>query len=134
MPLSSPSISIRSAYPDDADALHRLAALDSAPVPESPVLVADVGGELRAALSLSDRTVIADPFVATAHLVVLLEVQAAQLRQSGAGGSRGRSALRAAAAVWRGLTARDRGGEASLAPTVPERPPSLALHGLVRAP
>ena len=133
MPLSSPPISIRSAYPDDADALRRLAALDSAPLPQAPVLVADVGGELQAALSLADGGLVADPFVATADLVVLLEVQAAQLRRPGRGGSRVRAALRAAAAVWRGLTAQDRRAQAPPARAAAPQPPlSLALHGLMR--
>jgi hypothetical protein len=133
MPLSSPPISIRNAYPDDADALRRLATLDSAPLPRAPVLVADVGGELQAALSLSDGSVVADPFAATADLVVLLEVQAAQLRPSRRR-SRGRVAMRAASAVWRGLGAQGRAGEAAPAPhQAPQPPLSLALHGLTRA-
>ena len=133
MSLSSPPIFIRNAYPDDADALGRLAALDSAPAPPAPVLVADVGGELRAALSLSDGSVVADPFAATADLVVLLEVQAAQLRPWRRR-SRGWAAMRAAAAVWRGLTAQDRPAEARALPHAVSQPPlSLALHGLTRA-
>ena len=55
-------ITVRPAYADDERALARLAALDSAPVPPAPLLVAEVEGELRAALSLWDGTVIADPF------------------------------------------------------------------------
>jgi len=133
VPLSSPPIFIRNAYPDDADALGRLAALDSAPVPPAPVLVADVGGELRAALSLSDGSLVADPFVATADLVVLLEVQAAQLRPWRRR-SRGWAAMRAAAAVWRGLTAQHRPADAGAVPRAVSQPPlSLALHGLTRA-
>jgi len=134
MPLATSPISIRSAYPDDADALRRLAALDSAPLPEAPVLVADLGGELHAALSLSDGAVVADPFAPTADLVVLLEVQAAQLRQPRRRRSRGRGAMRAAVAVWRGLTAQDRAAEIGPAHRTPQEPPlSLALHGLMRA-
>src|SRR5689334_7912331 len=50
------SITIRPAYADDQAALARLAALDSAAgVPASPVLVAEVDDELRAALSLADE-------------------------------------------------------------------------------
>ncbi|MDQ6775136.1 MAG: hypothetical protein M3071_02710, partial [Actinomycetota bacterium] len=57
------SITIRPAYPDDERALARLAALDSAAAPpESPRVVAEVDGELRAALSLQDGSAIADPF------------------------------------------------------------------------
>ncbi len=48
-------ITIRPAYADDYDALARLAALDSAQgVPHRPLLIAEVDGILRAALSLRD--------------------------------------------------------------------------------
>src|SRR5207248_246491 len=56
-------ITIRPAYADDHEALTRLAALDSARhAPPSPLVIAEVGGELRAALSLHDGSSIADPF------------------------------------------------------------------------
>jgi hypothetical protein len=66
------SITIRPAYPDDAQALQRLAALDSAAVPPKPLLVAEVDGELQVAVSMSDLSVIADPFAPTAHVVDLV--------------------------------------------------------------
>ncbi len=47
-------ITIRPGYADDHLALARLAALDSAAVPAEPLLVADLDGELSAALSLRD--------------------------------------------------------------------------------
>lgn len=128
-------ISIRAAYPDDDAALRRLAGLDSARVPGAPLVVAEVGGELLAALSLRDGRVIADPFHPTARLVVLLEVHAAALREPQWGGRPRRSALRAAAAVWRGLTARRPAPEPWRRPDPPpERPLTLAPHGLLRAP
>jgi hypothetical protein len=74
---STASITIRSAYADDATALARLAALDSAAVPPAPLLLAEVDGELRAALSLTDRSVIADPFFPTLDLVSLLSLRGA---------------------------------------------------------
>ena len=91
------SVTIRHAFPDDELALVRLAALDSAEVPPQPLLVADVHGELRAALSLRDGSVIADPFHRTRPLVELLSSRAAQLSVATAsttdartpGGSRG---------------------------------------------
>lgn len=96
---SQSPISIRTARSDDEAALRRLAALDSADPIAGPALMAEVDGELRAALALEDGRVIADPFHPTAQLVVLLEVQAAQpARRSAA-----LAALRAAAAVRRGL-------------------------------
>ena len=73
------NLTIRHAFPDDSLALMRLAALDSAEVPPQPMLVAELDGELRAALSLRDRSVIADPFHRTAALVNLLRARAEQL-------------------------------------------------------
>ena len=77
MTTALPPITIRPAYADDARTLARLAALDSAALPPMPMLVAEVDGELQAALSLSDGRAIADPFRATALLVTLLRTQAA---------------------------------------------------------
>ena len=72
----SPTISIRAATTTDARVLMRLAALDSAPVPFGPVLLAEVDGEPRAAIALRDGRVVADPFHRTAELVGLLRMQA----------------------------------------------------------
>lgn len=70
-------ITIRPGYADDYDALARLAALDSAPsVPPRPLLLAEVDGAVRAALSLRDGSCIADPFLPTAGLLVLLRTHA----------------------------------------------------------
>lgn len=72
-------ITIRPAYGDDTEALHRLAILDSAPeVPAGPLLLAEVDGELQAALALRTGAVIADPFRPTASLVALLRQHAAR--------------------------------------------------------
>lgn len=72
-PLTTPVITIRVAYADDGAALERLAALDSADaVPPRPLWLAEVDGELRAAMSVPTRGVIADPFVPTLELVALL--------------------------------------------------------------
>jgi hypothetical protein len=68
-------ITIRSARDADADALARLAALDSSHVPSGELLVAEVSGELVAAAS--DAGVIADPFRPTADVVDLLRLRAA---------------------------------------------------------
>ncbi len=77
MTTASHAITVRPAYADDERAILRLAALDSAAVPSAPLLVAEVEGELRAALSLADGRCIADPFRPTALLVQLLRTQAA---------------------------------------------------------
>jgi hypothetical protein len=66
------SVTIRESRPGDAAGVRRLAALDSAPVPRGPLLLAEVDGRLLAALSVSDRRVIADPFAETANLVAML--------------------------------------------------------------
>lgn len=73
------SIVIRPALPEDQHALVRLAGLDSAPVPAAPLLLAEAGGELRAARSLHDGAVIADPFHPTLSLQALLATRAGQL-------------------------------------------------------
>jgi hypothetical protein len=70
--LDSTAITIRPACADDELAIVRLAALDSAPVPRPPVVLAEVEGELRVAVSAHDLAVIADPFRRTLELVALL--------------------------------------------------------------
>ena len=72
-------ISIRPATTDDTSALNRLAALDSAPVPAGPVLIAEVNGRPEAAMGLDSHAVVADPFEPTAQLVDLLRVHALHL-------------------------------------------------------
>jgi hypothetical protein len=73
------AVSIRCARAEDEPALLRLAALDSAAALDWPVLVAELSGEVLAALSLRDQRTIADPFHRTADLAELLRVRAAQL-------------------------------------------------------
>jgi hypothetical protein len=65
----------------DIDAIRRLAALDSKPVPTGGVLVAEKAGELVAALPLDGRPALADPFRPTADVVALLQQRAGQLRE-----------------------------------------------------
>lgn len=73
-------VTIRRAFPDDADALGRLAALDSGCPPAGDTLVAEVAGELWAALALDGAPAIADPFRPTRELVALLRTRAGQLQ------------------------------------------------------
>jgi hypothetical protein len=73
------AVTLRFAFPDDAPEIATLAALDSAEPPGGPLLLAEVAGELRAALSLTDGDAIADPFHPTAELVELLCARARQL-------------------------------------------------------
>jgi hypothetical protein len=63
----------------DQGQLARLAALDSSKPPTDPVLLAEVEGQLLAALAISNGAVIADPFHTTADLIGLLRARAAQL-------------------------------------------------------
>lgn len=71
-------ITIRNGYSDDDSDVARLAALDSAPVPPGPLLLAEVDGRLVAALSLADGGVIADPFTPTLDVVAMLRLRAQQ--------------------------------------------------------
>jgi hypothetical protein len=74
------TLTIRMAVPSDAEALSRLAQLDSAPPPTHvPMLVAEVGGELRAALPIDGGPAIADPFRPTGELVAILAQRTREL-------------------------------------------------------
>ncbi|MDX6675793.1 MAG: hypothetical protein QOH11_3211 [Solirubrobacteraceae bacterium] len=70
---------MRRAHPADAAALARLAALDCGRVPAGDLLVAEVDGELWAAVAISGHGAIADPFRPSAAIVGLLRMRAAQL-------------------------------------------------------
>ena len=85
--MTDKTLTIRPADPTDLAGLNRLAALDSASPPTGEVLVAEVGGELWAAMSLDDRHAVADPFRPTGELVALLAERGRQLRRA----SRGRT-------------------------------------------
>jgi hypothetical protein len=76
------ALTLRYAVPADADALAHLAQLDSQRAPRGVVLVAEVGGELWAAISVDDQHAVADPFRPTGELVALLVQRARQLRRS----------------------------------------------------
>jgi hypothetical protein len=85
-PNPAETLTIRLAGSADAAALGRLAQLDSAPAAKPvAMLVAEVGGELRAALPLDGGRAIADPFRPTAELVGILEERARQLAPPRAG-------------------------------------------------
>ena len=70
--MTDKTLTIRPADPTDLAGLNRLAALDSASPPTGEVLVAEVGGELWAAVELDSGTAIADPFRPSGELVELL--------------------------------------------------------------
>jgi hypothetical protein len=73
-------VTIRYAREYDVPALARLAQLDSAAAPLEPVLIAQTAGELVAAISLADATVVANPFRPTADIVELLRARERQIR------------------------------------------------------
>ena len=74
------TLAIRPAFDDDADAVARLAALDSAPVPAGPLLLGVVDGCRLAALDLDTGAVVSDPFSPTDELVALLRLRADRLQ------------------------------------------------------
>ena len=78
--IESAAITLRRARPADGPAIARLAELDGAPPPREPLLVAEVLGQLRAAISLADGAVVADPFHPTLALLELLRARERQLR------------------------------------------------------
>lgn len=76
-------ITLRTGSPCDEGTLGRLAALDGARPPTQPTLLAEVDGQLRAALSLCDGSVVAHPFHHTTGLIELLRARARQLEGPG---------------------------------------------------
>lgn len=81
-------VAVRVLHDTDAARLGRIAARDSAPVPSGRMLGAEVDGALVAAISLSDGSIVADPFSSTAVAVEHLQLRARQL-----GGSKRRRLL-----------------------------------------
>ena len=66
----------------DHAAVRRIAQLDSARVPSSPSVLAEVDGEIVAAAPINGGAAVADPFRPTADVIVLLERRARQLRRA----------------------------------------------------
>ena len=77
---STASLTIRHANAADEADLARLAALDSSRVPSGELLVAQLDGNLVAALSVDTGAAIADPFEHTAAIVDSMRVQARESR------------------------------------------------------
>lgn len=81
---AAPAYTIRTAAEADAPALRRIAQLDSQRPLTAPALVAELGGDAAAAISLADGRVVADPFqytaVATQALRARSDALQAQLR------------------------------------------------------
>ena len=73
------SLTIRRATASDELAVRRLSALDSAFPPTGDVLLAEIGDELWAALSLDTGHAVADPFRRSGDLVELLRFRAERM-------------------------------------------------------
>jgi hypothetical protein len=88
----SAPILIRRSEIIDRPALTRLAALDSGRIlPEGQFLLAEVAGEIVAAVSIDTyEPGLADPFRPTENVLRLLELRARRLRRSGDAPGRGR--------------------------------------------
>ena len=71
--LDNSSVLIRSAQDTDRHDLEQLAQLDSNRYAGQPALVAEVDGQIEAAISLDGHLTIADPFEPTCELLVLLD-------------------------------------------------------------
>jgi hypothetical protein len=65
---------------DDLE-LEQLAALSERPLPFGRLVVAAVAGRIVAAVPIGGGCALRDPFVRTEHLLPLLELRAAQLRE-----------------------------------------------------
>jgi hypothetical protein len=79
---STEAVLARRADARDAVRIGELARLDDKRVPAGPFLVAEVSGEIVAAVSLSTGTVVADPFRLTGDTVAILRLRAAQVGQA----------------------------------------------------
>src|SRR3954451_7689251 len=81
---------IRRTTSSDGPALAALAALDAAPLPLGPSLVAEIAGVPRAVLPLDGGPAFSDPFARTDELLALLELRAGQIRRDHDGSTRQR--------------------------------------------
>jgi hypothetical protein len=77
--MTNTALTIRRATASDAFALKRLAAIDSASPPTGHVLLAEMGDELWAAVSIDTGSAVADPFRPSGDLVELLRFRAGRL-------------------------------------------------------
>ena len=75
------AITIRFIHRNERRALDRLAELEGRDVPDAPFVVAEVDEQIVAAVATEgDAATLADPFLQTAQIVSLLEIQARGLR------------------------------------------------------
>ena len=79
-PGPSARVTLRLATGEDDEAIARLAARYDRPLPSGPLLLAEVDGELQAALALTGAQELMEPYLPTAALVELLALRAKHLR------------------------------------------------------
>ena len=77
--MNNTALTIRRATAADAFSVRRLAAIDSASPPTGDVLLAEMGDELWAAVSVDTGAAVADPFRPSGDLVELLRFRAGRL-------------------------------------------------------
>ena len=77
--MNNTALTIRRATDSDAFALRRLATIDSASPPTGDILLAEIGSELWAAVSVDTGAAIADPFRPSGDLVELLRFRAGRV-------------------------------------------------------
>jgi hypothetical protein len=73
------AVALRLCSVHDDEALDRLARLEGRTLPKGRCVVAEVGGQVVAALPLRGGEPLADPFRPTEHLLPLLRLRASQL-------------------------------------------------------
>ncbi len=73
---SAATLALRLADDEDATSVTRLAALDSAPVPERPLLLGLLDDRPVVALSLATGALVADPFTPTLDVIALVRRRA----------------------------------------------------------
>lgn len=78
--MTESTLTLRLASSNDDRELRRLAALDTAPVPAAPSLLAKENGRLIAAVSLVDGSEISDPFVSSGGALEVLRMRAVHIR------------------------------------------------------
>ncbi len=77
--LAPERVVVRLATAEDRSALERLAALDCAGEPTGPTLIGELCQRPVAAVSRTDGSTIADPFIASGDVLALLRLRARQL-------------------------------------------------------
>ena len=75
------AVLMRRATAEDAARIRVLARLDDRRMPAGPFLIAEIGGDIVAARSLTTGSVIADPFRLTSDIVAMLRLRAGQVSE-----------------------------------------------------